>query len=64
MTSGSWLSFRQFNGLMMYYKHLVSYRCAIREVKIGIDSTVPDQKLAMPPCDPRNPSAIPSSAQP
>ena len=34
MTSGSWLSFRQFNGLMVYYTHLVSYRCGIREVSI------------------------------
>lgn len=64
MTSGNWLSFREFNGLMVYYTHLVSYRCAIREVKIGIDSTVPDRKLAIPPCDPRAPSSIPSSAQP
>lgn len=64
MTSGSWLSFREFNGLMVYYTHLMSYRCAIREVKIGIDSTVPDRKLAMPVCDPQNPSAIPHSAQP
>jgi hypothetical protein len=64
MTSGSWLSFREFNGLMVYYTHLMSYRCAIREVKIGIDSTVPDKKLTMPACDPSNPSAIPHSAQP
>ena len=64
MTAGNWLSFREFNGLMVYYTHLMSYRCALREVKVGIDSTVPDRKIAMPACDPRNPSAIPSSAQP
>lgn len=64
MTAGSWLSFRQFNGLLVYYTHLLSYRCALREVKIGIDSTVPERKLAMPPCDPRDPSAIPHNAQP
>ena len=63
MTSGNWLSFREFNGLMVYYTHLLSYRCAIREVRIGIDSTVPDKKLALPPCDPRDPSSVPSSAQ-
>jgi hypothetical protein len=63
MTSGNWLSFREFNGLLVYYTHLVSYRCAIREVKIGINSTVPNQKLALPPCDPRNPSAIPEKAK-
>jgi len=64
MTATSWLSFREFNGLLVYYTHLMSYRCAIREVRIGIDSTVPDKVLKMPPCDPRDPSAIPASAQP
>src|SRR5436305_14673710 len=64
MTATSWLSFREFNGLLVYYTHLMSYRCAIREVRIGIDSTVPDKVLKMPPCDPRDPSVIPASAQP
>jgi Caspase domain len=64
MTATSWLSFREFNGLLVYYTHLMSYRCAIREVRIGIDTTVPDKVLKMPPCDTRDPSSIPSSAQP
>jgi hypothetical protein len=63
MTSGSWLSFREFNGLLVYWTHLASYRCAIREVKVGIDSTVPERKLALPPCDMRDPVAIPHNAQ-
>ncbi|PDT89246.1 peptidase C14, caspase catalytic subunit p20 [Bradyrhizobium sp. Y36] len=58
MTATSWLSFREFNGLLVYYTHLVSYRCAIREVRIGIDTAVPNQVLKMPPCDMRDPSAI------
>lgn len=64
MTAMSWLSFRDYNGLLVYYTHLMSYRCAIREVRIGIDSAVPDKVLKMPPCDMRDPIAIPSSAQP
>jgi hypothetical protein len=64
MTATSWLSFREFNGLLVYYTHLMSYRCAIREVRVGIDSTVPDRLLKMPPCDPRDPSVIPHDAQP
>jgi hypothetical protein len=64
MTATSWLSFREFNGLLVYYTHLMSYRCAIREVRIGIDSAVPDKVLKMPPCDVRDPAAIPASAQP
>src|SRR5437868_4284928 len=64
MTATSWLSFREFNGLLVYYSHLMSYRCAIREARIGIDSAVPDKVLKMPPCDPRDPSVIPHEAQP
>ena len=64
MTATSWLSFREFNGLLVYYTHLMSYRCAIREVWVGIDSAVPDKLLKMPPCDSRDPSAIPDGAQP
>jgi hypothetical protein len=64
MTATSWLSFREFNGLLVYYTHLMSYRCAIREVRIGIDSSVPDKVLKMPPCDPRDPSVIPRDALP
>jgi uncharacterized caspase-like protein len=64
MTATSWLSFREFNGLLVYYTHLMSYRCAIREVRVGIDSAVPDKVLKMPPCDPRDPSVIPHAAQP
>ena len=64
MTATSWLSFREFNGLLVYYTHLMSYRCAIREVRVGIDTTVPDKVLKMPPCDPRDPSAIPRESQP
>jgi hypothetical protein len=64
LTATSWLSFRQFNGLLVYYTQLMSYRCAIREVRVGIDSAVPDKVLKMPPCDPKEPSAIPGDAQP
>jgi hypothetical protein len=64
MTTGSWLSFRDFNGLLVYYTHLMSYRCAIREVRLGLNSTIPDRAIAMPPCNQKDPMAIPSDAQP
>jgi uncharacterized caspase-like protein len=64
MTATSWLSFREFNGLLVYYTQLMSYRCAIREARVGIDTVVPDKVLKMPPCDPRDPSVIPSDAVP
>jgi hypothetical protein len=64
MTATSWLSFREFNGLLVYYTQLMSYRCAIREARVGIDTAVPDRVLKMPPCDPRDPSVIPGDATP
>ena len=64
MTATSWLSFREFNGLLVYYSHLMSYRCAIREARIGIDSAVPDKVLKMPPCDPRDPASFPTRRSP
>jgi hypothetical protein len=33
-------------------------------VRIGIDTAVPDRVLQMPPCNPRDPSAIPYEAKP
>jgi Caspase domain len=63
MTAGSWLMLREFNGLLLYYTHLVSYRCAIRQVRVGIDSTIPDRALVLPPCNEREPMAIPADAQ-
>lgn len=62
-TTGSWLSFREYNGLLVYYTHLVSYRCAIRELRIGIDSTVPNKVVPLGACDPKHPYEIPGDAQ-
>jgi hypothetical protein len=64
MTSTSWLSFREYNGLLVYYTHLMSYRCAIRQVRIGIDTAMPDKVLNMPACNMKDPISIPSDASP
>jgi hypothetical protein len=58
------LSFREFNGLLLYYTHLMSYRCGIRDVRIGIDTTVPNQAVPMGLCDPMHPYEIPANAKP
>jgi hypothetical protein len=39
MTATRWLSFREFNGLLVYYTHLMSYRCA-RSAKCASASTL------------------------
>ncbi|PYF03553.1 caspase domain-containing protein [Rhodopseudomonas faecalis] len=64
MTATSWLAFGGANSSLLYYTHLMSYRCAIREARIGIDSAVPDRVLKLPPCDLRDPVRIPADAQP
>jgi hypothetical protein len=61
MTASNWLEFGGSNGLL-YYTHLISYRCAIREVKLGFDTSVPDQVLRLPPCNQRDPIAVPRDA--
>ena len=63
MTAGSWLAFGDANGPLVYYTQLVSFRCGIREVRIGIDSTVPNKPLPLGECDPRHPYEIPANTQ-
>jgi hypothetical protein len=56
--------FREYNGLLLYYTHLVTYRCAIREARIGIDSTVPNKTVSLGDCDPKHPYELPDGALP
>ncbi|MEZ5925412.1 MAG: caspase family protein [Hyphomicrobiaceae bacterium] len=63
-TSSAWVSFREYNGLLVYFSHLVSYRCAIKSVRYGLDGAAPDTIFEMPPCDPANPFTMPDSFMP
>lgn len=58
----SWVEFREYNGLLVYFTTLMSYRCAITEVRYGLDGADPLSRFDMPPCAPRDPFAIPSDA--
>ncbi|MCZ8185913.1 MAG: adenylate/guanylate cyclase domain-containing protein [Beijerinckiaceae bacterium] len=63
--STSWLAFGTgHNQHLLYYTHLVSYRCAIRKVEIGYNGETPAQPIELPPCDEANPHSIPSGALP
>jgi hypothetical protein len=64
MTSGSWVSFGGYNAVLLYYTQLMSFRCGIREARIGIDTSVPDKVLPMPACNLKDPNSIPDSATP
>ncbi len=63
-TAGSWLAFGDSSGPLLYYTHLMTYRCAIREVRIGVDSTVPNKSVPLGDCDPQHPYEIPAGARP
>jgi class 3 adenylate cyclase len=63
--STSWLTFGSGqNSQLLYFTHLVSYRCAIEKVEIGYNGKPPQEVIALPPCDPANPYAVPASARP
>ena len=58
-TSGSWLAFRHDAPELLYFSHISSYRCAIREFRIGIDKPTPDRVVEQAPCNMRDPAATP-----
>jgi hypothetical protein len=59
-TSGAWLAFRHDAPNILYYTHLSSYRCTIRELRIGLDKLTPDQVVPLAPCNMRDPVATPA----
>lgn len=64
-TKTSWLQFgKDHNANLLYYTHLMSYRCAIKEALIGYNGAPPAIPLPLPACDPANPFSIPSGALP
>jgi uncharacterized caspase-like protein len=66
MTASSWLALQEgYNsGLLLYWSQLTTFRCGIRQVRIGINSTMPNQELRLPPCDEKDPMADYSGALP
>ncbi|MCC2110725.1 MAG: caspase family protein [Hyphomicrobiales bacterium] len=61
--STAWISYRDWNKKrLVYFTHLLSYRCALDDVLYGLDTDEPDKSFAIPACDPSNPHAIPESA--
>lgn len=63
--ANSWIAFGEgHNQHLLYYTHLVSYRCAIQKAEIGFDGEAPTKPLALPPCDEANPHSIPADSLP
>lgn len=65
MTAANWIAFRNYDGRqLIYFSHLLAYRCGLSEVRYSINSDALDQRYEMPPCDPERPNAIPSDHLP
>ena len=59
MTQSNWVSFRDFNGKqLIYFTHLESYTCGIKEVRYSINSDDLDKVWELQPCDTKNPMAV------
>jgi len=59
MTQNNWVSFRDFNGKqLIYFTHLESYTCGIKEVRYSINSDDLDKVWELQICDTKNPMAV------
>ena len=58
----TWTSWAQFpNNGLMYFTHLISYRCAIKQVEYKIDNG--EARIwELPKCDKRDPHSVPTNA--
>jgi uncharacterized caspase-like protein len=59
----NWVEFGESNGTLIYFTTLVTYRCAIAELRYGLDGGQPLQRYDLPGCDPKNPFAVPENAR-
>ena len=60
----AWIDFRDWNGTMLvYFSHLITYRCAIQEVRYGYNGGTIDQIYKLPPCNILDPNSVPEDAK-
>ena len=64
MTRASWVALRDWNGRqLVYFTHLISYRCGLREVRYSINAGLPDKTFPLPECNPDMPFSVPKKAK-
>jgi hypothetical protein len=59
----NWVEFRDFNGTLIYFTTLVTYRCAIAELRYGLDDGQPLQRYDLPGCNAKDPFSVPENAK-
>jgi uncharacterized caspase-like protein len=59
----SWVEFRDFQGTLIYFTTLVTYRCAISELRYGLDDGKPLQRYDLPKCNAKEPFSAPGDAK-
>lgn len=59
----AWVSFRQFNGELVYFSHLVSYRCGIDKIEYTFDNSSKAEIWPLEKCDPADPIRISDNAK-
>ncbi len=68
MTWTSWVVIQPNPGdasqTLVYFTHLVSYRCGIETAVYGFDGGPLDKAFDLPPCDEANPMAMPPDFMP
>jgi outer membrane biosynthesis protein TonB len=61
----SWVAFdASGNTGLVYYTHILSYRCAVKEVRYSLNGASLDKTLDMPPCNEKDPYALPDGVMP
>ncbi|MER9653284.1 methyl-accepting chemotaxis protein [Mesorhizobium sp. M0152] len=61
----SWIAFDAGgNHGLVYFSQMLSYRCAIKAVHYSLNDAALDKEIKMPPCDKKDPYAIPYDYQP
>jgi hypothetical protein len=65
LTKDSWLAFRNYDGQqLVYFTHLVVYRCGLSEIRYSINSDALDHNFALSACDPERPNEVPADDLP
>lgn len=57
--SNGWVSYRDWNGkTLIYFTHLISYRCAIDKVEYGFNRDTPNREYKLAKCNPKDPHSV------